>query len=70
MEFDFSGGHDFPQQLKDYSLIIHCGGCMTNKREILSRIILSKEANIPMTNYGITIAYCLGILDRAIKPFI
>ena len=70
LEFEVYSGHDFPSNLKDYSLLIHCGACMTNKREVLSRIILSKEANLPMTNYGIAIAYCLGILDRAIKPFI
>jgi len=70
LEFEFYSGHDFPENLNNYAILIHCGACMTNKREVLSRIILSKEANLPMTNYGIAIAYCLGILDRAIKPFI
>ena len=63
------GGHDFPDVLSKYQLIIHCGGCMTNKREILSRIIRAKEENVPITNYGITIAYCLGILNRATEIF-
>ncbi len=62
-------GHDFPKDLSKYALIIHCGGCMTNKKEILSRIILANRADIPITNYGITIAYCLGILGRATKIF-
>lgn len=60
-------GHDFPD-IKDYKLIIHCGACMTNRREVLSRIIKANNAGIPITNYGIAISYCLGILSRAIKP--
>lgn len=62
-------GHDFPD-IKNYKLIIHCGGCMTNRREILSRILISEKSGIPITNYGITISYCLGILDRAMKIFL
>lgn len=61
-------GHDFPE-IKDYKLIIHCGACMTNRREIISRIILAGKNNIPITNYGIAISYCLGILPRATKVF-
>ena len=61
-------GHDFPN-ITDYKLIIHCGACMTNRKEVLSRILLASKANIPITNYGIAISYCLGILDRAIKMF-
>ena len=61
-------GHDFPD-ISKYSLIIHCGACMTNRREILSRILIANKTNVPITNYGITISYCLGILDRAIKIF-
>ncbi|MBQ8168792.1 [bacterium] len=61
-------GHDFPD-ISDYNLIIHCGACMTNRREILSRILISNKKNIPITNYGVTISYCLGILPRAIKIF-
>ena len=60
-------GHDFPD-IKDYKLIIHCGACMTNRREVLSRIIKANDLGIPITNYGIAISYCLGILPRAIKP--
>ncbi len=61
-------GHDFPD-ITGYKLIIHCGACMTNKREVLTRILLANRASIPITNYGITISYCLGILERAVKIF-
>lgn len=61
-------GHDFPN-INEYSLIIHCGACMTNRREILSRILIANEKQIPITNYGITISYCLGILPRAVEIF-
>ena len=61
-------GHDFPE-IMDYNLIIHCGACMTNRREVLSRILKASEKGVPITNYGITISYCLGILPRAIKIF-
>ena len=67
-------GHDFPD-VSGYKLIVHCGGCMINAREmhyrleILSRIIKAHNAKVPITNYGITISYCLGILDRAVKIF-
>lgn len=69
LEFVHYAGHDFPENIKDYALIIHCGACMTNRREILSRILKARNANIPMTNYGLTIAYSLGIFDRALEPF-
>ena len=61
-------GHDFPD-ISDYSLVIHCGACMTNRREVLSRILIAQEKNIPITNYGIVISYCLGILPRAVEIF-
>lgn len=67
LEFVHYSGHDFPENIKDYALIIHCGACMTNKREILSRILKAKQANVPITNYGLTIAYSLGIFERALK---
>jgi len=69
LEFVHYAGHDFPPNLKDYALIIHCGACMTNRREVLSRILKAKQANVPMTNYGLTIAYSLGIFERALEPF-
>lgn len=61
-------GHDFPD-VKDYKLIIHCGACMTNRREVLSRILIANQNNVPITNYGVVISYCLGILPRAVKIF-
>jgi len=61
-------GHDFPD-ISGYSLVIHCGACMTNRREVLSRILTASEKQVPITNYGIVISYCLGILPRAMKIF-
>lgn len=69
IEFITYQGHDFPDNLKDYKLVIHCGSCMTNRREVLSRIIKCREAGVPITNYGITIAKTLGIIERALQPF-
>lgn len=66
--FEYYCGHDIPD-LEKYDLIIHCGACMTNRREILSRIMIANKKKIPITNYGVTISYCLGILPRAIKIF-
>jgi [FeFe] hydrogenase H-cluster maturation GTPase HydF len=63
-------GHDFPiKTLTEYDLVIHCGACMWNRREILSRQMHCQTANVPMTNYGLAIAFLLGIFDRALKPF-
>ena len=61
-------GHDFPD-ISDYKLVIHCGACMTNRKEILSRILICSKMGVPVTNYGITISYCLGILERAVMIF-
>lgn len=69
LEFAYHSGHDFPQDLEKYSLLIHCGACMTNRKEVLSRIMKCKKAGLAISNYGIVISYCLGILDRAVKPF-
>lgn len=65
---DNISGHDLPD-ISKYKLVIHCGACMTNRREVLSRILLANKLGIPISNYGIVISYCLGILPRAIKPF-
>lgn len=67
--FEHFSGCDFPKNIEEYALIIHCGACMTNRSEILNRIKISTTKNIPITNYGIAISKCLGILDRAIKVF-
>jgi len=69
LNFEHYSGHDFPENITDYKLIIHCGACMTNRREILSRIMKASEAGVPITNYGLTIAYSLGIFERALEPF-
>jgi [FeFe] hydrogenase H-cluster maturation GTPase HydF len=66
--FEHYSGHDFPD-ISQYKLIVHCGACMTNRREVLSRILKAAQAGIPITNYGITISYCLGITKRATKIF-
>jgi [FeFe] hydrogenase H-cluster maturation GTPase HydF len=62
-------GHDFPDDLSPYELVIHCGACMWNRREMLSRIMHCQRAGVPITNYGLTIAYSLGIFERALEPF-
>lgn len=61
---DITAGADFPANVADYDLIIQCGGCMFNRKYICSRIESARRAGVPMTNYGITIAYVKGILDR------
>jgi [FeFe] hydrogenase H-cluster maturation GTPase HydF len=69
LQIDNLRGHDFPENISDYKIIIHCGACMWNRREMLSRIMKAKLANVPITNYGLTIAYSLGIFERALQPF-
>lgn len=66
--FEFCSGTEFPQDLRKYKLVVHCGGCMLNEREMQHRIKVAKEQNVPITNYGIVIAYMNGILKRAIAP--
>lgn len=62
-------GRDFLADPKDYKLVIHCGSCMLNRREVLSRIFACNRAGVPITNYGMAIAYSLGIFERALQPF-
>ncbi len=69
LEFVHVQGHDFPEDLSPYALVVHCGSCMGNRREMLSRILRCRAAGVPVTNYGLTIAYSLGILERALEPF-
>ena len=64
MKIDVKSGTDFPSDLGEYDLIIQCGGCMFNRRYILSRIQKAKDSQVPMTNYGVTIAHITGILDK------
>jgi [FeFe] hydrogenase H-cluster maturation GTPase HydF len=69
LEFSNCRGHDFPADLAQYRLVIHCGACTSNRREMLSRIMRCRELGVPITNYGLTIAYSLGIFERALQPF-
>jgi [FeFe] hydrogenase H-cluster maturation GTPase HydF len=69
LEFIHTQGHDFPPDLSSYSLVVHCGACMWNRREMTARIEQCREAGVPITNYGLTIAYSLGIFERALEPF-
>jgi hypothetical protein len=62
-------GHDFPDDVSPYRLVIHCGACMWNRREMLSRILRCRAAGVPITNYGLAIAYSLGIFERSLEPF-
>ncbi|MGN0594065.1 MAG: [FeFe] hydrogenase H-cluster maturation GTPase HydF [Hominimerdicola sp.] len=68
-DFNFSSGTEFPSDLSGYKLIIHCGGCMLNEREMKYRIKCAEDADVPITNYGIAIAYMNGILQRSIEIF-
>jgi [FeFe] hydrogenase H-cluster maturation GTPase HydF len=69
LEFDTIQGHDFPSDLGRYRLIIQCGSCTLNRREVLGRLLKAREAAVPFTNYGLAIARSLGILPRALQPF-
>lgn len=69
LEFVHVQGRDFPADLEPYRLVVHCGNCTGNRREMLSRIHKCREAGLPVTNYGLTIAYSLGIFERALAPF-
>jgi [FeFe] hydrogenase H-cluster maturation GTPase HydF len=69
LEFTHIQGHDFPADLSPYKLVVHCGACMWNRREVLSRIIRCQQAGVPITNYGLAIAFSLGIFERALGPF-
>lgn len=69
LQIDVVQGRDFPQNLAEYKLVIHCGACMFNRREMLSRILLCKNAGVPITNYGLLFGYVHGIFDRVLEPF-
>lgn len=68
LQFSFTSGGEFPQDLSPYRLIIHCGGCMLNAREMKYRIACGEDAGVPITNYGILISYLKGTLERSIRP--
>ena len=69
IEFEFTSGTEFPLDLTRYKMIIHCGGCMLNEREMKYRLKCADDADIPITNYGTAIAYMKGILERSIEIF-
>ena len=69
LEFEYSSGRDFPEDVTKYSLIVHCGGCMLNEREMRYRQKCASDQEIPITNYGIAIAYMQGILKRCVEMF-
>ena len=68
LKIDIVSGTDFPEDLNNYDLIIQCGGCMFNRKYIMSRIDKAKDNNVPMTNYGVTIAHITGILEDIATP--
>lgn len=67
--FSFTSGAEFPEDVTDYHMVIHCGGCMLNEREMRYRLSCAQDQGVPMTNYGIAIAYIHGILKRSVAPF-
>lgn len=69
VEFVFTSGTEFPVGLSDFAMIIHCGGCMLNEREMKYRVKCAKDAGVPITNYGMAIAHVNGILKRSLKVF-
>jgi len=69
LDVSVTQGHDFPPDLATYKLVVHCGACVQNRREMLSRILKCRQVGVPVTNYGLTIAYSLGIFERALAPF-
>lgn len=69
VQIDFTSGGEFPADVSEYKLIVHCGGCMLNEAEMKHRISLAKEADVPMTNYGVAIAHVNGILKRSLELF-
>ena len=68
IEFKFTSGTEFPLDLSSYKMIVHCGGCMLNEREMKYRLKCAEDAKIPITNYGTCIAYINGILERSLQP--
>ncbi len=69
IDFHYSSGPEFPPDLDSYDLVIHCGGCMINRQEMLSRGLRAEDAGVPMVNYGVFLSYVHGVLERALRPF-
>ena len=69
LQIDISTGRDYPENLEQYKLILHCGACMMKRREMLSRMRKAQEAGVPVTNYGVAISFLQGVLKRSLAPF-
>lgn len=69
LEIEVYPGRDYPKDLAEYDLVIHCGSCMLNRRETLSRINMARQAGVPVTNYGMCISYVQGVFQRVLSPF-
>ncbi len=70
LQFDHAQGHDLPANLDEYKLLIHCGACTFNAKEVMTRIRIAQAHHIPVSNYGLALAYCAGIFERAVAPFV
>ena len=68
LAFEFTSGGEFPEDLTRYALVVHCGGCMLNEKEMKYRIASSLDGNVPIVNYGMAIAHMNGILKRSLEP--
>ena len=69
LDFTFTAGADYPDDLQSYKLIVHCGGCMLNRKAMLNRLRTAKNAGVPICNYGMCISACKGVLKKVLSPF-
>jgi predicted GTPase len=69
LQIDTSAGRDYPDDLKKYKLILHCGACMMNRREMINRLRKANEAGVPVTNYGVAISFLQGVIKRSLASF-
>lgn len=69
LDIEVYSGRDYPENINDYKLVIHCGGCMLTRKEMLNRTDIVRESNVPITNYGVAISYLQGVLERTLLPF-
>lgn len=69
LEFTFSAGADFPEDPAAFDLVVHCGGCMLNRKAMLNRLHKAAAAGVPVTNYGMCISFCRGVIERVLSPF-
>jgi predicted GTPase len=69
LQIDTACGRDYPENLQDYKLIFHCGACMMNRREMMTRLRKAQQTHVPVTNYGVAISFLQGVLKRSLAPF-